>query len=82
MKKASIRKLHINTSQLVREAAEGNVILIERRGEPIAELRPVSTAAGLPAAKKAKIFASMEKIGKTMPRTGDSTGIICEDRNW
>jgi prevent-host-death family protein len=42
MKKASIRDLHIRTSELVREAAEGAVILIERRGAPVAELRPVS----------------------------------------
>ncbi|MDQ6699571.1 MAG: type II toxin-antitoxin system prevent-host-death family antitoxin [Acidobacteriota bacterium] len=40
--KASIRDLHIRTSELVREAAEGAVILIERRGEPVAELRPIS----------------------------------------
>lgn len=41
MKTASIRDLHIRTSELVREAAEGAVILIERRGEPVAELRPI-----------------------------------------
>ena len=42
MKTASVRDLHIRTSELVREAAEGPVIVIERRGEPIAELRPIS----------------------------------------
>lgn len=42
MKKASIRELHIRTSELVREAADGTVIRIERRGEPVAELRPIS----------------------------------------
>ncbi len=42
MKTASIRDLHIRTSELVREAAGGTVILIERRGEPVAELRPIS----------------------------------------
>ncbi len=42
MRKASIRDLHIRTSELVREAADGAVILIERRGEPVAELRPIS----------------------------------------
>ena len=41
MKKASIRELHIRTSELVREAADGTVIVIERRGEPVAELRPI-----------------------------------------
>ncbi len=42
MKKASIRELHIHTSELVREAADGTVIRIERGGEPVAELRPIS----------------------------------------
>ena len=42
MKTASIRDLHIHTSELVREVADGTVILIERRGEPVAELRPLS----------------------------------------
>src|SRR2546430_747847 len=35
--RVSVRDLHIRTSELVREAAEGNVIVIERRGEPIAD---------------------------------------------
>ena len=31
MRKTSVRELHIHTSELVREAEEGGVILIERR---------------------------------------------------
>ena len=42
MKTASIRDLYIRTSELVREAAAGAVIVIERHGEPVAELRPIS----------------------------------------
>ncbi|MBC8166211.1 MAG: type II toxin-antitoxin system prevent-host-death family antitoxin [Bryobacteraceae bacterium] len=42
MKTASIRDLHIRTSELVSEASDGAVIVIERRGEPVAELRPIS----------------------------------------
>lgn len=41
MKTASIRDLHIRTSELVREAADGAVIVIQRRGQPVAELRPI-----------------------------------------
>lgn len=41
MKTASIRDLHIRTSELVREAADGVVIVIQNRGEPVAELRPI-----------------------------------------
>ena len=42
MKTVSVRDLHIRTSELVREAAGGAVIRIERRGEAVAELRPIS----------------------------------------
>jgi antitoxin (DNA-binding transcriptional repressor) of toxin-antitoxin stability system len=74
MKRVAIRELHIHTSRFVREAAEGSVILIERRGKAVAELRPVSAPAGLTTVKKARPFASMEKICKAMPEVGDSTG--------
>lgn len=42
MRRASIRELHIRTSELVREAADGVVIVIEKRGEAVAELRPIT----------------------------------------
>ncbi len=48
MKTTSVRELHIRTSELVREAAEGRVIVIERRGEPVAELRPLSEKTSRP----------------------------------
>ena|SRR2546425_13231111 len=41
MKKASIRDLQRHTGALVQEAADGEVIVIERRGVPVAELRQV-----------------------------------------
>lgn len=81
MRKTSVRELHINTSELVREAAEGGVIVIERRGEPVAELRPISSRSQMPADKKALIFASMQKVWNRMPQVGDSTKILEEDRN-
>jgi antitoxin (DNA-binding transcriptional repressor) of toxin-antitoxin stability system len=42
MRRASVRDLHIRTSEFVRDASGGDVIIIERRGEPVAELRPIS----------------------------------------
>ena len=80
MRKTSVRELHINTSKLVREAAEGGIIVIEKRGEPVAELRPVTSRPRVAAAKKARIFASMQKIWERMPRVSDSTKIISNDR--
>jgi prevent-host-death family protein len=81
MRKTSIRELHIHTSELVREAAEGGVIVIERRGEPVAELRSLTAPSPMPAAKKARIFTSMRRIWSRMPQVGDSTKTIEEDRN-
>lgn len=81
MRKTSVRELHIRTSELVREAEEGGVIVIERRGEPVAELRPLSIPSRMPVDKKARIFKSMRSIWARMPQVADSTKIIGEDRD-
>jgi prevent-host-death family protein len=80
MRKTSVRELHIHSSELVREASDGGVILIERRGEPAAELRPIASPPRMPAARKARIFTSMRKLRARMPQGGDSTRILEEDR--
>lgn len=75
MKRASIRDLHIRTSELVREAAEGCVVLIERRGEPVAELRPISKK--YPAPK----LPDLTHVWRRFPSVaGDSGRILEEDR--
>jgi hypothetical protein len=56
-------------------------VVIERRGEPVAELRAISAPPGMPAGKKARIFRSMRKVWARMPQVGDSTKIIDEDRS-
>jgi prevent-host-death family protein len=74
MKSASIRDLHIRTSELVREAAEGATIIIERRGEPVAELRPLlkKTKAHLP---------DLTDVWRRFPSVpGDSGRFLEEDR--
>jgi len=81
MRKTSVRELHIHTSKLVREAAEGGIIVIERRGEPVAELRPLTAHPRLAAAKKTRIFAAMKTLWAQMPSVSDSTQIIDEDRD-
>lgn len=81
MRRTSVRELHIHTSELVREAADGGIIVIERRGEPVAELRPFTAPSSMPARKKAQIFHSMEKIWARLPKAGDSTKILEEDRD-
>lgn len=75
MKKASIRDLHIRTSELVREAADGAVILIERRGEPVAELRPISKGLARPR------LPEMSDLWRRFPSVaGDSGRFLEEDR--
>jgi antitoxin (DNA-binding transcriptional repressor) of toxin-antitoxin stability system len=74
MKAVSIRELHIRTSELVGEAAQGEVIQIQRRGETVAELRPI--------AKRAKGLPDLTEFWKGMPQVeGDSTDYISEDRD-
>ncbi len=73
MRKASIRDLHIHTSELVREASDGAVIVIERRGEPVAELRPLSN--------KKVALPDMKNFWKEFPEvSGDSGRFLEEDR--
>ena len=81
MKKTSVRELHTPTSELVRQAADGDVILIERRGEQVAELRPISAPSHLSAAKKAEIFDSMNSLWERLPQSSDGSGMIEDDRD-
>jgi len=80
MEKASVRDLHIRTSELVKAAAEGAVIIIERRGEPVAELRPI-TRKGAKDRRKliAKMFAEMAPIWKKMPQVDTDSGRFLEE---
>lgn len=75
MKRASIRDLHIRTSEIVREAAVGSVIVIERRGEPVAELRPISKKRAEPK------IPDMAKFWERFPAViTDSGRFLEEDR--
>ena len=81
MEKASVRDLHIRTSELVKAASEGAVIIIERRGEPVAELRPISNKGMTEERRKlvAKVFARMEPIWKRMPKIDSDSGRWLEE---
>ncbi len=73
MKTASVRDLHIRTSELVREAADGVVIVIERRGEPVAELRPLSKKAA-----KSRL-PDISDIWQSFPSVTDDSGRFLEE---
>jgi prevent-host-death family protein len=59
MKTVSIRELHMHTGALVQEAADGEVIIIEKRGVPVAELGP------LPEAEVLRERKGLKKLRKT-----------------
>lgn len=80
MRKASIRDLHIHTSELVRDAEEGSVIVIQRRGEPVAELRAFTAPVGLLAEARARIIDEMKELRAKVPPSNDVDRIIEEDR--
>lgn len=73
MKAASIRDLHIHTSKLVREAADGKVIVIESRGEPVAELRPISKESAKPQ------LPELKDIWKRFPKVTSASGRFLEE---
>jgi prevent-host-death family protein len=73
MKTASIRDLHIRTSELVREAADGGVIVIERRGEPVAELRPIAKRPG-----KVRL-PNMSGLWRRFPSVATDSGRFLEE---
>lgn len=75
MRTASVRDLHIRTSELVREASDGTVIVIARRGEPVAELRPISKK---PAKRR---LPDLTSVWERFPSVdGDSGRFLEEDR--
>jgi antitoxin (DNA-binding transcriptional repressor) of toxin-antitoxin stability system len=71
MRTASIRDLHIRTSELVREVTMGEVVHIQRRGKTVAELRPL-----------AKRLPDMTEFWARCPQIpGDSGRFLEEDRD-
>jgi antitoxin (DNA-binding transcriptional repressor) of toxin-antitoxin stability system len=75
MKTTSVRELHIHTSAFIREALAGETIVIESRGQPVAELRPLSKK---PAKRK---LPDMTRFWTTFPQvSGDSGRFLEEDR--
>ena len=42
MKSSTVRELHLKTSEIVRQVVAGESFVIEKRGVPVAEIRPLS----------------------------------------
>jgi prevent-host-death family protein len=73
MKKASIRDLRIHASKLVRDAESGERIVIERRGEPVAELVPISEKPKQPP------LPDLSEIWNSFPQVPTDSGRMLEE---
>jgi len=74
MEKATVRDLHLKTSELIKKVAEGQSYVIEPRGKPVAELRPAVTR------RRGKPLPDREAFFRTLPRNTDIGKILEEDR--
>ena len=74
MKRLNVRELHRRTGAVVEGVARGDVVVIEKRGVPMAEMRPAKPAApGFP--------PEHWKLLKRFPKFKDDSGrFISEDR--
>ena len=76
MRRASVRDLHLKTSAILKEVASGKVFVIEKRGAPVAELRPFQV---LPPTRR---LPNREAYLAKFPRVKlDSGRILEEDRS-
>jgi prevent-host-death family protein len=73
MKTSTVRELHIKTSEIVRQVAAGESFIIEKRGVPVAEIRPISD---LPRPR----MPNREALIMSGPETMDSGRILEQDR--
>ena len=63
MRKASISDLRIRTSELVKSASEGEIIVIQRRGQAVAELRPLMRRKAKPKLPdKTRLWTSYRRV--------------------
>jgi antitoxin (DNA-binding transcriptional repressor) of toxin-antitoxin stability system len=74
MKSTNIRDLHINTSAIVKEVAEGESFIIVKHGVSVAELRPI------PPVVRSPRLPDREAYIATLPPSLDSGRILEEDR--
>jgi prevent-host-death family protein len=73
MKSSSVRDLHLKTSEIVRRVAQGESFIIEKRGVPVAEIRPISD-------RPAPRMPDREALIMSGPETMDSGLMLEQDR--
>lgn len=73
MKSPTIREFHSETSEIVRQVAEGESFIIQKRGVPVAEIRPISD-------RPKPRMPDREALIMSGPETMDSGLILEQDR--
>ena len=67
MDTASVRDLRLKTSALLKRVARGQTLVIENRGVPLAELRPI-------AERRSKKMPDREVLIRKLPLTKTDSG--------
>ena len=73
MKSSTVRELHLKTSEIVRQVVAGESFIIEKRGVPVAEIRPISD-------RPKPRMPNREALIMAGPETTDSGLILEQDR--
>jgi antitoxin (DNA-binding transcriptional repressor) of toxin-antitoxin stability system len=73
MERATVRELHLNTSALIKNVAQGATYVIEYRGRPIAELRPVTER------RRGRPLPDREEFIRSLPMSKTDSGRILEE---
>jgi antitoxin (DNA-binding transcriptional repressor) of toxin-antitoxin stability system len=75
MKQVNVRQLHERTGAIVDLAAKGRVVVVVKRGRPVAELRPLGGAGS------ARLPDRSAQLARYPRLKGDSGRILEEDRS-
>ncbi len=73
MRSSTVRELHLKTSEIVSQVAAGASFIIEKRGVPVAEIRPISE-------RIRPRMPDREALIMSGPETMDSGLILEQDR--
>jgi antitoxin (DNA-binding transcriptional repressor) of toxin-antitoxin stability system len=73
MRKASVRDLHLKTSALIKNVVAGETYIVESRGVPVAELRPISER------PRGRPLPDREAFIRRLPKGGTDVGRILEE---
>lgn len=71
MESATVRDLHLKTSAMLKEVAKGQTFVIENRGVPVAELRPITE-------RRSRKLPDREALIRALPKSKTDSGRILE----